>query len=35
MHAVSWDTITKSKISGALGLGKLDVMSIACIMKLG
>lgn len=35
MHAVSWDIITKSKISGGLGLGKLDVMSIACIMKLG
>jgi hypothetical protein len=34
-HAVGWDTVTRPKSFGGLGLRRLDVMNKACILKLG
>lgn len=34
IHAVNWDTITKPKMYGGLGLRKLDMMNKTCISKL-
>jgi ribonuclease HI len=34
-HAVGWDTMTKPKEFGGLGLRRLDIMNQACILKLG
>jgi hypothetical protein len=34
-HMISWDTITKPKECGGLGLRKLQSMNEACLMKMG
>lgn len=34
-HVVGWDTVTKAKCDGGLGLRYLNTMNQACIMKLG
>lgn len=34
-HAVGWDTITKAKSDGGLGMRDLNTMNQTCIMKLG
>jgi hypothetical protein len=33
-HAVGWDMVTKPKYIGGLGLRRLNIMNIACILKL-
>lgn len=35
VHAVNWDTVTKPKYLGGLGLRRLSTMNDACLLKLG